>query len=576
LTVDLIIADPPYNIGYEYDLYDDNRPDQEYLDWTYRWIHAAARLLKPDGAFWIAIGDEYAAEVKWIAQRQVGLHLRNWVIWYYTFGVLCRDKFSRSHTHLLYFVKDPNKYKFRSDRIRVPSARRLVYRDARTHPAGRVPDNTWILRPQDVPWSFTELEDTWYFARVAGTFKERARFVQCQLPEKLLGRIILACTDPQDLVFDPFVGSGSSLVVAKKLGRRWLGCELSPHYTRWAEQRISWANVGDALEGPDDPLLSAPSTPINFQVSALTKQERSLMKEGILKCFIEVSEGYSIDRLLADPVLSARFVDACSVARLPGRPVDWNLSLLQLRKSGELSYRSTRQTKLGLRDIELALPGAEIALRKLLDEGFPSLDYILADPKVALRFDDYARRIVPGLPTLHYRWAALHLRKIAGTIRKKHQHLTLKELTELGPPLELVEGVENHFSHEPGLYYLQQRVGSKGNFLPIYIGQTSDLARVIGHLAQVRDRIAILCRRPGDLFIAALPFRERLSYIQLGARRYEEARKYQPELNYLGVKDANSSEIERVLTPGSSMSPLASADQPSGGVGKDPSEQSQG
>src|SRR5262245_32617508 len=94
--VDLAFADPPFNIGYEYDVYQDNRDYHEYLDWTKRWMSAVCRVLKADGTFWIAIGDEFAAEIKLIAQRDLKLSCRSWVIWYYTFGVHCTKKFTRS------------------------------------------------------------------------------------------------------------------------------------------------------------------------------------------------------------------------------------------------------------------------------------------------------------------------------------------------------------------------------------------------------------------------------------------------------------------------------------------------
>ena len=177
-------------------------------------------MLKPAGTFWLAIGDEYAAELKLIFHRELGLTLRSWVIWYYTFGVNCTRKFSRCHAHLFHFVKDPKRFTFNDEAIRVPSARQLVYADARANPRGRLPDDTWILRPQDVPDGFAADDDTWYFPRVCGTFKERAGWHGCQMPEQLLGRIIRACTDPGDLVLDPFAGSGTTLAVAKKLGRR--------------------------------------------------------------------------------------------------------------------------------------------------------------------------------------------------------------------------------------------------------------------------------------------------------------------------------------------------------------------
>src|SRR5262249_20416494 len=147
-------------------------------------------------------------------------------------------KFSRSHAHLFYFVKDARQFTFNETEVRVPSARQLVYADARANPAGRLPDDTWILRPQDVRDGFAPDQDTWYFPRVAGTFKERAGFHGCQMPEQLLGRIVRGCSNPGDVVLDPFAGSGTTLVVAKKLGRNWLGFELSEDYARRASSRV--------------------------------------------------------------------------------------------------------------------------------------------------------------------------------------------------------------------------------------------------------------------------------------------------------------------------------------------------
>src|ERR1043165_5316444 len=180
-SVDLIFADPPFNIGYKYDVYEDKMAAEEYLAWTRKWGEAVIRTLKPDGSFWLAIGDDFAAELKLLFQRDLGLTCRSWVIWYYTFGVNCKAKFSRSHTHLFYFVKNPKKYTFNDATIRVPSARQLVYGDARADAHGRLPDDTWILRPQDLPEGFMADEDTWYIPRVCGTFKERAGWHGCQI-----------------------------------------------------------------------------------------------------------------------------------------------------------------------------------------------------------------------------------------------------------------------------------------------------------------------------------------------------------------------------------------------------------
>ena len=105
-------------------------------------------MLKDDGTFWLAIGDEYAAELKIIATRELGLTCRSWVVWYYTFGVHCKSKFTRSHAHLFYFVKDPKRFTFNDMAVRVPSARQLVYGDKRANSAGRVPDDTWMMTPR--------------------------------------------------------------------------------------------------------------------------------------------------------------------------------------------------------------------------------------------------------------------------------------------------------------------------------------------------------------------------------------------------------------------------------------------
>ncbi len=274
--VDLCFADPPFNIGYDYDKYKDDKPYETYLEWSREWITEVARVLAPTGTFWLAIGDEYAAELKLLCTRELGLTCRNWVVWFYTFGVHCKSKFTRSHAHLFYFVRDAKRFTFNTDAIRVPSARQLVYADARAEPKGRVPDDTWlmapvlpaevptregfILRPQDIPDRFPPHSDTWYFPRVCGTFKERMGFHGCQMPEQLLGRIIRACSNEEHQVLDPFAGSGTTLAVAKKLKRKFIGFDLSEDYVNQATARLAGIRPGDPLDGVENPLTSVPNT----------------------------------------------------------------------------------------------------------------------------------------------------------------------------------------------------------------------------------------------------------------------------------------------------------------------------
>ena len=110
------------------------------------------------------------------------------------------------------------------------------------------------MRPQDVPDGFAPEGDTWYFPRVCGTFKERAGWHGCQMPEQLLGRIIRACSNEGEIVLDPFGGSGSTLVTARKLGRRYLGFELSPDYASQIQTRLDACRPGQPLEGSAEPL----------------------------------------------------------------------------------------------------------------------------------------------------------------------------------------------------------------------------------------------------------------------------------------------------------------------------------
>ncbi len=218
---DLIFADPPFNIGYKYDKYNDKVKSKNYIAWTKDWMTTCKKALKSDGSFYIAIGDEYAANVKIIAD-EMGLFMRNWIIWHYTFGQQMKKKFARSHTHIFYFVNDKNKFTFNDLAVRVPSDRQLIYNDRRANPVGKMPDDVWHE-----------------YSRVCGTFKERTGWHPCQMPESLLKRIISASSNPGDCVLDPFCGSGTTAAAAYQLGRNYVGLEISQEYVENARQRLS-------------------------------------------------------------------------------------------------------------------------------------------------------------------------------------------------------------------------------------------------------------------------------------------------------------------------------------------------
>jgi site-specific DNA-methyltransferase (adenine-specific) len=522
--VDLAFADPPYNIGYSYDLYKDDLDDQTYLTWTQRWLAAVHRVLKPAGAVWVAIGDEYVAELKGIGEK-LGLSLRNWVIWYYTFGVHCTRKFSRSHTHLLYFIKDPKNFTFNDGDIRVRSARQMVYNDGRADPQGRVPDNTWILRPQDALGAFGPDHDTWYFARVAGTFKERAGFHSCQMPERLLERIIRCCSDPNDVVLDPFAGSGSTLIVAKKLGRRWMGVEVSPEYVRHANARIAAVRAGDPVEGPEDPLSSAPATPLGSG-----RRWEAVDERGLVDAFKRAADGYSVDRVIADPALNARFIDECSRLELHGRPRDWNLALLGLRKAGKLTEVSAaKRTQLSWESMDPFAFASEMALRRMLDLGAPSLDHVLCDPLAVVRFDELARSLAPGFTSLEYRWAALRLRKDARLWRRSSAPVDHPALQKDWSQIRLDAEALGEVRQKPGVYLIAP---SRDDAKPVYIGETWNLFHRAERTLRGRSALDQFVPNSGEWALRWLE----LEGIEPDERRGLQSRliaEKQPPMNYL-------------------------------------------
>ncbi len=506
-TIDLVFADPPFNIGYEYDQYHDQQEDEEYIAWSRTWMEEVHRILKPGGTFWLAIGDEYAAELKVDAEHKIGFTTRSWVVWYYTFGVNCKRKFSRSHVHLFHFVKDENSFTFNAEdsAVRVLSARALVYADKRANPNGRLPDDTWVLRPQDLPQGFDTMDDTVYFARVAGTFAERQGFHGCQMPEQLLGRIVRVSSNPGDVVLDPFAGSGTTLAVAKKLGRAWIGCELSHDYVRAATERLAAINVGDSLDGPADPIASAPSTSNGRKLAELRNKEesrpaepssaaietapaksskrelRELVRETIVEAFFAAHDGYSIDWLLANPQLQALFHEECREAGLIGSAVDWNRELLRIRKQGGFPKRRALK-KVHVTDEELDAYdfAAEIGWRTANDKFHgPSLDEILCDPEKAAYFGRVAKKFAPGFEPVNYRWAALRLRKasrdLVDEVKQYHFVFAKRDFTRFQSWNRFKAA---RFNGEPGLYMLR---GDDKE--PLYVGYARDLGqRLAQHL----------------------------------------------------------------------------------------------
>lgn len=237
-SVDLIFADPPFNIGYKYDEYKDTRVPGEYIAWCNRWLQLCYRALKPDGTLWVASGDAFASFVDVAAQTWLDLTVldqtkpkghftrRGWIVWYYTFGMNLQKSFTKSHTHLLYYAKDPKRYTFNGSdpAVRHKSARQLMG-DKRANPSGRLPDDTWFIMSDQIKELLQPMDDVWIQSRVNGTFNERVEGQSCQMPRPIMERIIRMTSNPGGLVVDPFLGSGVTCSVAQQLGRRSAGCD---------------------------------------------------------------------------------------------------------------------------------------------------------------------------------------------------------------------------------------------------------------------------------------------------------------------------------------------------------------
>ncbi|MBL8762929.1 MAG: site-specific DNA-methyltransferase [Phycisphaerae bacterium] len=247
-AVDLVFADPPFNWNRAYDRWNDAMPERAYLEFTYAWIDLCVGALRPGGACWINIPDDWAAEVV-VHLKQRGLLMVNWCVWHYRFGQNTRSRFINSKVHVLYFIK-PGAHTWNPGPVLELSDRASTYFDARTMnkndgmPAGRrVPMDVWYGK---------------YLGRVQGNNAERRGYHDNQLPEAYLRRVILSTSNAGDLVMDPFLGSGTTGVMARHLGRRFIGTEFSAENARLAFERIGRGPVPREDEGPTSSAIFRP------------------------------------------------------------------------------------------------------------------------------------------------------------------------------------------------------------------------------------------------------------------------------------------------------------------------------
>jgi site-specific DNA-methyltransferase (adenine-specific) len=220
--IDLIVADPPYNLGKDYGNNRDLRHWNEYATFTRGWIAQATRLLKPAGSLYVFMGVRFIARLLIILEDEFDLNFNGWITWHYTQGMGRTTGFSPRHEDILYFTKTEN-YTFNLDEIRIPQK----YFRERNNMAGANPG------------------DVWEFSHVHYSNPERENH-PTQKPEALLERIIKASSNPGDIVLDPFVGSGTTCRVAQILGRKWIGIDINPDYIAMSQKRV------DATPAPFD------------------------------------------------------------------------------------------------------------------------------------------------------------------------------------------------------------------------------------------------------------------------------------------------------------------------------------
>jgi len=226
--VDLVFADPPFNWNRKYDEWKDNIPREDYLKFTYAWLDACIAALAPHGSLWVNIPDDTAAEIV-VHLKKRKMHMVNWCVWHYRFGQNRLGSFINSKVHVLYFVKSSDKRVWRPDEVLEPSDRATTYFDHRTH--NKKTGTNGLRVPMDV----------WYgkhWGRIQGNNKERRAQHDNQIPEVYLERVIRACSDEGMLVLDPFLGSGTTCLIARELNRRSIGIEFSKANAKSAFERI--------------------------------------------------------------------------------------------------------------------------------------------------------------------------------------------------------------------------------------------------------------------------------------------------------------------------------------------------
>jgi site-specific DNA-methyltransferase (adenine-specific) len=225
-SVDLIFADPPYNIGKRFGTFKDSwRSDSDYAEWCYLWLDLCIAKLSERGSIYVMTSTQAMPYLDlWLRDR---LTVLSRIVWHYdSSGVQAKKYYGSLYEPIIHCVKNPKNYTFNAREIEVEArtgaVRQLIdYRKATPEPykTTKVPGNTW------------------YFPRVRYRMPEYEDHPS-QKPEALLERIVKASSNPGDLVLDPFSGTFSTCAVSQKLQRRSIGIEMQESYYRIGLRRL--------------------------------------------------------------------------------------------------------------------------------------------------------------------------------------------------------------------------------------------------------------------------------------------------------------------------------------------------
>ncbi len=216
-SIDLIIADPPYNLGKDYGNNHDYKEFDEYIKFTKSWISQAVRVLKPTGTIYVFMGVRFVSYLYHILDREFQLFFNSWIVWHYTQGLGKKKGYSPRHDDILMFTKSKRgEYTFNLDAIRIPQK----YYRARNNMRGANPG------------------DVWEFSHVHYSNPNRQNH-PTQKPEGLIERMILASSNEYEMILDPFSGSGSTMRVCQQTNRKGIGFELNPEYIEMTYKRLN-------------------------------------------------------------------------------------------------------------------------------------------------------------------------------------------------------------------------------------------------------------------------------------------------------------------------------------------------